>query len=59
MKELIGSAVFIVSLLGAGSFALREVHDTIRKAALEKVARGMPSLTEMTRSLRGKGAEKK
>ena len=52
MKELIGSVVFIVSLLGTGSYALREVHDFVRKAALEKSAKGLPSLTEMTKTLR-------
>lgn len=55
MKELIEAAVFIVGLLGGGSFALRKVHDTIREATLRKVAYGLPSLTKMTRSLRGRG----
>lgn len=52
MKELIGSAIFIVSLLGAGSMALKQLHSSIQKAALTKVAKGMPSLTKMTKSLR-------
>jgi hypothetical protein len=54
MKELIGSVIFIVSLLGAGSLALKEAHDAIRKAALEKTAQGMPSLTRLTAALRAK-----
>jgi len=59
MKELIGSVVFIVGLLGAGSYGLRVVHDTVRKAALEKVAKGLPSLTEMSHSLQGRTGHKK
>jgi hypothetical protein len=57
MKELIGSVVFIVSLLGTGSFALRQVHEQVRKAALEKSAKGMPSLTKMTKALRGENVK--
>jgi len=53
MKELIGSVIFIVSLLGTGSYALREIHDYIRKEALEKSAKGMPSLLKITKALRG------
>jgi len=52
MKELIGSAIFIISLLGTGSMALRQVHSSIQKAALTSVAKGMPSLTKMTKTLR-------
>ncbi len=51
MKELIGVAVLIVGLF-EGTTMLREIHDTVRKAALEKAAQGMPSLTEMNRALR-------
>jgi|GEM_PF-1804637 len=53
MKELIESVVFAVSLLGAGTYALREVHDTVRRAAIEKVAQGLPSLTKLNKSLKG------
>lgn len=53
MKELIGSVIFIVSLLGTGSYALRQVHEHVRKAALEKSAKGLPSLVRTTRALRG------
>jgi len=53
MKELIGSVIFIVSLLGTGSYALRKVHDQVRKAALTKTSKGMPSLGRVTRALRG------
>lgn len=54
MKELIGSVIFILSLLGTGSYALRQVHDQVRKAALTKATKGMPSLSGLTKSLRGK-----
>ena len=57
MKELIGSAIFIVSLLGSGSYALRQAHDYVRKAALEKAAKGMPALVKMTKALRSKNAK--
>lgn len=53
MKELIGSVIFIVSLLGTGSYALREVHHQVQKMALQKSSQGMPSLLKMTKSLRG------
>lgn len=53
MKELIGSVVFIVSLLGTGSYALRQVHDQVRRTALERAAKGMPSLRRMNQALRG------
>ena len=59
MKELIGSVFFIITLLGAGSFALKEAHDVVRKAALEKAAKGMPSLTGLTRALRGNSSPSK
>ena len=54
MKELIGSVIFIVSLLGTGSYALRHLHDQVRSAALEKSAKGLPSLTKLTGALRNK-----
>ena len=51
MKELIGIAVLLVSLYG-GTVALKNIHDVIRKAALEKAAQGLPSSMEMNRLLR-------
>lgn len=50
MKEIISAVLFIVSLWG-GTVVLKGIHDSIRKAALEKAAQGLPSLTEMTRAL--------
>jgi len=48
MKEVIESAFLITCLLLAGGKGLKEVHDRVRYAALEKVAKGLPSLTQMT-----------
>lgn len=54
MKELIESIVFAVGLLGASTYTLREVHDAVRKAAIEKVAHGLPSLSRLTTTLQSK-----
>jgi hypothetical protein len=53
MKEII-SAVILVATLFAGTQFLKEIHDSVRRAALEKAATGLPSLTEMTHALRKK-----
>lgn len=50
MKEIISAVLFIVSLWG-GTVVLKGIHDSIRKAAIEKAAQGLPSLTDMTKSL--------
>ena len=56
MKEIISAVILIVTLF-AGTHYLKEIHDSVRRAALEKAAKGMPSLTEMTHALqRRKGA---
>lgn len=57
MKELI-SAIFLVASLFAGSHYLKEIHGVVRKAALEKAAQGLPSLTKMTHALQGTKADK-
>lgn len=41
MKEIISALVIIASILG-GTAALKGFHDTIREAALEKAAQGLP-----------------
>ncbi len=51
MKELIGVAVLLAGLYG-GTKALKEIHSTIQKAALEKASQGLPSLTRFTKSLK-------
>lgn len=51
MKELIGAAILIVGLYG-GTKALKEIHDTVRKAASEKAAKGLPPLTAFTKNLK-------
>ena len=55
MKELIGAAILIVGLYG-GTKALKEIHDTVRKAALEKASKGLPPLTAFTKNLKSKGS---
>jgi hypothetical protein len=50
MKEIISIVVIIASILG-GTVALIEFHDTVRRAALEKAAQGLPSLERMSRVL--------
>lgn len=57
MKEIISAVLFIVSLWG-GTVVLKGIHDSIRKAALEKAAQGLPSLTEITKSLQNKRGNK-
>ena len=52
MKELIEAVIFSISLLGIGSYTLYEVNESVRKAALEKVAHGLPSLTQLNKTLR-------
>ncbi len=51
MKEIV-SAVFLIVSLFLGTQLLREAHDSVRKAALEKAAGGLPSLTKITHTLR-------
>lgn len=50
MKELISAAIMIVSVF-YGTQCFHAIHKGIQKAALEKVAQGLPSLTAMTASL--------
>lgn len=50
MKEIISAIVIIASLL-SGTVALKGFHDTVRRAALEKATRGLPSLEGMSRTL--------
>lgn len=53
MKEIISAVVLVVTLF-AGTQLLKEIHDSVRKAALEKAAKGLPNLTEMTQALQKK-----
>ena len=50
MKEIISAVIFMVGLWG-GTTLLKELGDSVRKAALEKAAQGLPSLVEMNRNL--------
>lgn len=51
MKEIISAILVIVGLF-AGAHGLKQLHDSVRKAALERAAKGLPSLVEMNRKLR-------
>jgi hypothetical protein len=53
MKEIISAVILIVSLF-AGTQVLKEIHDSLRRASLEKAATGLPSLTKMTNALQKK-----
>lgn len=43
MKELIGTSILLVGIYG-GTKALEQVYVAVRKAALEKSAKGLPPL---------------
>ncbi len=43
MKEIIGAVILVVGLYG-GTKAIKEIHNTVRRAALEKAAKGLPPL---------------
>ncbi len=50
MKEIIAAVLFVVSLY-SGTAALKAIHDTVKRAALEKAALGLPSLSKMNRAI--------
>jgi hypothetical protein len=50
MKEIISVVLLIVSLF-TGTQYLKQIHDSVRKAALEKAAQGLPSLVEFNNAL--------
>lgn len=52
MKEIISAIVILATLLGGGA-ALKNFHDAVRRAALEKAAQGMPALSDMSKALQG------
>jgi uncharacterized protein YfeS len=43
MKELINVAIFIAMAFGGTKIAV-QIHDAVRKAAIEKVSQGLPPL---------------
>ncbi len=59
MKDLITSILLIIALLTGGGMALKSLHNTIREAALEKASQGLPSLTELHRSLKAEPKERR
>jgi hypothetical protein len=52
MEDIIGAAILIATLYG-GTMAAEKIHDTVRKAALTKAARGLPSLSNFASHLTG------
>ena len=58
MKEIISAIIILATVLGGGA-ALKSFHDTVKKAALEKAAQGMPSLVEIHRALKGPERKRK
>ncbi len=58
MKEIISVVALLATLYG-GTVVIKNIHDTVRKAAMEKSAHGLPSLTELNRSLRASPKHKK
>lgn len=53
MKEIISAVIFVATLF-AGTQALQFFHNEVRKAALEKAEKGLPSLTDMIQTLKQK-----
>ncbi len=49
MKELIGSAVLLVGMLGAGSFALKKLHHAVQVTVLTKISQGQKPLPKFTK----------
>lgn len=51
MKEIISAVVFIVGIY-SGTVAIKSFHNMIRREALVKASKGLPSLSEMNRGFR-------
>lgn len=49
--KLIESAVFVIGLLLAGGYTLREAHDAMRRVALAEMSRGLQPLTKLNKTL--------
>lgn len=58
MKEIISVVALLTTLFG-GTVVIKNIHATVRKAALEKAAQGLPSLTELSRALQAPTKHKK
>lgn len=57
MKEIISAIIVLATVIGGGA-ALKNFHDFVRKAALEKAAKGLPSLVDMNRALQRKSQDR-
>lgn len=49
MKELIGAALIITSIVCGSAYAAREIHFRIRLAAIEKISEGIRELPKFSR----------
>ena len=56
MKEIISVVALLATIYG-GTLALKNIHDAVRRAALEKAAQGLPSLTNLSHQLREKRSQ--
>lgn len=50
MNDLISTAILISTLFG-GTIAAVKIHTSVRRAALEKSAKGLPDLSPFARKL--------
>lgn len=55
MNDLISAAILIATLFG-GTVAADRIYVSVRKAALEKSAKGLPNLSPFARKLSKKDA---
>lgn len=51
MKEIISAVIFVVGLYG-GTVALDSLNQAIKREALKKASKGLPSLKEMNRGFK-------
>lgn len=58
MKEIISVVALLATLFG-GTVVIKNIHDTVREAALKKSAQGLPSLVKLSNSLRAEKQTKR
>lgn len=57
MNDLISSAILIATLFG-GTVAADKIYISVRRAALEKSAKGLPAFSPFARALTSKKEQK-
>lgn len=50
---LIKDLILVIAILVGAGYSLEKIHNKIRFMALQKVARGLPSITSFTSNLTG------